>query len=433
MARVVPLRARRWSHCAAVYFVGCGFLVSLALFAILLSLTPPETATAPALPLSHASDPIPDPEVVLDPVPEGGPSLKLKNNVLRLAIFSDLHFGEEENGWGIGQDINSTRVMSAVLDSETLLDLVVLNGDLITGENTFKENSSAYVDQIVVPMVSRQIPWASTYGNHDSDVNISRSSIFEAEKRYPLSYTTQLVPSLPGLTNYYLLVNASDGRPTAILWFFDSRGGRDPDTKDDVPNWVADETAAWFLATSKQLRAYHGPLPSIAFVHIPPHPFLAAQKAGLDPARFPGINEDVPVAIQGTGRSDDAFVRALRQEEFLHSIYVGHDHGDAWCGIWTTSSSAPKERPDDHAQVEEQVGPPFLCFSRHTGYGGYGRWDRGARIVQLAFEDLNGDGLFDFQDEMRVETWVRMENGSVITRVTLNETYGVDSYLAQAT
>lgn len=29
---------------------------------------------------------------------------------------------------------------------------------------------------------------------------------------------------------------------------------------------------------------------------------------------------------------------------------------------------------------------------------------------------------------MTVETWVRMENGDISTRVTLNETYGIDDY-----
>lgn len=33
--------------------------------------------------------------------------------------------------------------------------LVVLNGDLITGEDTFLENSTHYIDQIVQPMLKR--------------------------------------------------------------------------------------------------------------------------------------------------------------------------------------------------------------------------------------------------------------------------------------
>lgn len=419
MARVL----RHGSQWLGAFSLLSLFLIVYTLCACLLSLTSPETV--PAL------SPPPD------PIPEIFPKLRLReSNVFTLAIFSDLHFGEEEHGWGIDQDINSTRVMNAVLDSEQAIDLVVLNGDLITGENTFKQNSSKYVDQIVAPMVSHNIPWASTYGNHDSKFNLSREAILQAEKKYPLSWTQQMMPPIPGVTNYYLLLQTQDGRPAAILWFFDSRGGatyqQNTSNQDDIPNWVADETASWFVATSNQIRAEYGRLPSIAFVHIPPHPFLAAQKAGLDPAHFPGINNDVPVAIQGRGGDDKAFVDALLHEELLHSIYVGHDHGDAWCGVWPASSALGQPRTDEALTTKR--ARPFLCFSRHTGYGGYGTWDRGSRIVQLSFEDWNGDGdgdgdgAFGDRDGMQVTTWVRMENGEVITRVALNETYGSDLY-----
>lgn len=47
------------------------------------------------------------------------PSLRLNSNhEFRIAIFSDVHYGEEENGWGIDQDVGSTRVMKSVLDYE---------------------------------------------------------------------------------------------------------------------------------------------------------------------------------------------------------------------------------------------------------------------------------------------------------------------------
>jgi len=44
--------------------------------------------------------------------------------------------------------------------------------------------------------------------------------------------------------------------------------------------------------------------------------------------------------------------------------------------------------------------------------------------VRLRF----GGGLEGEGRRMDVETWVRMENGSVVQRVRLNETYGVDVY-----
>lgn len=429
-------------HSSEIIVLVPTFLIAFALFAILLSTNNAADTTAALL-----QTPAPAPT-------EQAKQLQLTtSHAFTLAIFSDLHFGEEEHGWGIDQDLNSTRVMNAVLDAEEAIHLVVLNGDLITGENTFKENSSDYLSQIVTPMRDRSIPWASTYGNHDSKFNLSREAIFLAETAFPLSYTQRMDTSLPGVTNYYLILRSSDGDSVAVLWFFDSRGGasyqhrHDPPDQDDIPNWVADETAQWFTKTSQELRSQYGPLPGIAFVHIPPHPYLATQKDGLDPARFPGINEDVPVSIQGGGHDDDAFVKALQQDKLLHSVYVGHDHGSSWCGIWPSEPAKkqvqrkPHDEDDDDDDDEDEDDDdehdedssshregPFLCFARHTGYGGYGDWDCGARIVQLSFTDLNDDGTFADEGEMTVETWVRMENGKVITRVVLNETYGTDVY-----
>ncbi len=62
-------------------------------------------------------------------------------------------------------------MINNVLETESP-DLVVLNGDLITGENAFLENSTVYIDKIVGPLVDRGLTWASTYGNHDSAYNL---------------------------------------------------------------------------------------------------------------------------------------------------------------------------------------------------------------------------------------------------------------------
>jgi Calcineurin-like phosphoesterase len=133
--------------------------------------------------------------------------------------------------------------MNNILDIEHP-QLVVINGDLITGENTYKQNSSAYVDRIVAPLVNRSLLWASTYGNHDSEFNLSRQEIFAREKKYPNSLTQSMV-SLhnysSGVSNYYLPVysaNTSDMTPKAILWFFDSRGGNEFQTADDDGNVI---------------------------------------------------------------------------------------------------------------------------------------------------------------------------------------------------
>ena len=61
---------------------------------------------------------------------------------------------------------------------------------------------------------------------------------------------------------------------------------------------------------------------------------------------------------------------------------------------------------------------PNLCFGRHSGYGGYGSWTRGSRQILINESDLGKS----------IETWTRLEDGTVSGRVTINTTYGSDQY-----
>ena len=62
-----------------------------------------------------------------------------------------------------------------------------------------------------------------------------------------------------------------------------------------------------------------------------------------------------------------------------------------------------------------------LCFNRHSGYGGYSDWARGGR--QIVIEEARfGKNVLD--------TWIRLEGGSISGRVSLNSTYGTDRYPA---
>lgn len=60
-----------------------------------------------------------------------------------------------------------------------------------------------------------------------------------------------------------------------------------------------------------------------------------------------------------------------------------------------------------------------LCFGRHSGYGGYGCWTRGARQILVAENTMPSQG---------VETWIRLEDESISGRIMLNSTFGSDKY-----
>ena len=319
--------------------------------------------------------------------------------------------------------------MNQVLDAESQ-QLVVLNGDLITGENTFLENSTDYVDEIVAPLAQRRLSWASTYGNHDSAFNLSREQILARERTYPNARTTKMVHnSNAGVSNYFLPVYPARGQqPCLILWFFDSRGGwAYQQANVGEPDWVDQSVVDWFKQTSAELaRKHKRTIPSLAFVHIPTNASQALQtEAGVDPHLEPGINDDYMLAQQAQGWCEDGsndgsciyggqdvpFMEAITSTPGLMALFSGHDHGDTWCYKW-----------DSQLPGMTVTGNGInLCFGQHSGYGGYGTWIRGSRQV-LVTESMLRD--------MEVETWIRLENRNVVGSVRLNSTYGKDSYPA---
>ncbi|KAF5750250.1 inactive purple acid phosphatase 16 isoform X3 [Tripterygium wilfordii] len=106
--------------------------------------------------------------VLLQPPPEIADGLRIQpDKHFKIALFADLHFGEDAwTDWGPRQDVNSIKVMSTVLDHETP-DFVVYLGDVITANNMAIPNASLYWNQALSPAKSRDIPWASVFGNHD--------------------------------------------------------------------------------------------------------------------------------------------------------------------------------------------------------------------------------------------------------------------------
>jgi hypothetical protein len=67
---------------------------------------------------------------------------------------------------GSDGDWKSVGVMNSVLNNE-YTDLVVLNGDLISCEWVATADVNGLLDKIVSPLVSRNMPFAATFGNHD--------------------------------------------------------------------------------------------------------------------------------------------------------------------------------------------------------------------------------------------------------------------------
>ncbi|KAJ7245910.1 hypothetical protein B0H12DRAFT_1235708 [Mycena haematopus] len=92
--------------------------------------------------------------------------------------ITDLHFGENsDDGIGVGKDRNTTRLMRAILLFSAETSSRVFNGDLITGDYTFHEDSTLLIDQIVAPLIEGQIPFFSTHGIYETLTDAAPSLI----------------------------------------------------------------------------------------------------------------------------------------------------------------------------------------------------------------------------------------------------------------
>jgi hypothetical protein len=241
------------------------------------------------------------------------------------------------------------------------------------------------------------VPFCATYGNHD-DAPLQRRS--QPAQARGLSSTTRqellaferatwpaqsltcsaaaaargsCPPSLaPAVTNYALVLRSASGAPRAALFFLDSGGGSFAET---LPAPATD----WLAATARAI----GPVPSLVFVHIPPPEYVAAAGG----RGCVGLAQD---GVTPTQVGANALMATLAAVGGVRAVSVGHDHGNAWCCPGSGSGAANIS----------------LCYGRHTGYGGYGTWDRGARVFELA-EDASA------RSGVAITTYVRMEDGSI--------------------
>ncbi|XP_017214982.2 probable inactive purple acid phosphatase 16 isoform X2 [Daucus carota subsp. sativus] len=218
-----------------------------------------------------------------------------KGSSFKIAIFADLHFGEDAwTLWGPQQDIKSVKVMSTILDNEHP-DFVVYLGDVITANNIPIKNASLYWNQALSPTRARNTPWASVFGNHDDasfewplewfsatgipPVNCSanffgeacrfkgtpRSELMKNEIEHNAFSYSRSGPNYlwPSISNYVLQISSSSDSkvPVAFMYFFDSGGG-------SYPEILSTAQAEWFRVKSQQINP-DARVPEIIFWHIP--------------------------------------------------------------------------------------------------------------------------------------------------------------------
>eukprot|EP01133_Synstelium_polycarpum_P019440 gene19440-23279_t len=256
-------------------------------------------------------------------------------------------------------------------------DLVVFTGDVITGNN-IDSNSTGYWFEATSVVRSLGIPWAITFGNHD-DLSSGTGGTRQDLMAYDISlgsYSQMGPQTVPGVSNYYLpIYDKWSDDIMAVLWSFDSGDGSCPKSEPHCPMYVTSEQVDWYIETAKQLYSDQPSIPwAAAYMHIPLQEYMDVWNT--QPCN--GTNNDT-VACQPV---NTGLFEAFQQVGDVKMVNVGHDHGNDYCG---------------------QLQSIDLCFGRHTGYGGYGTWERGARVIEITRHKSS--------PTMSHSTWITFETG----------------------
>lgn len=290
------------------------------------------------------------------------------NGTLKIVQFTDTHWVP-----GDSRSHGTVDCMNQVLDAEKP-DLVIYTGDLIFGKP-----ASEALDSVLEPVVSRRLPFAVTWGNHDDEQDMTREQLSSYIQKFPGNLTST-VEGISGVTNYYLPVQSSkEAKETAVLYVFDSNAYSTlPQVKGY--GWIQPDQIAWYTQSSANFtRQNEGtPLPSLAFFHIPfPEYNEAAQE---EQALLWGIRKERACApLINTG-----LYAAMLQSGDVMGVFVGHDHVNDYVVNWKGI---------------------LLGYGRYTG-------------GETVYHDIpggNGARVIELKEGSRsFTTWIRLKDGSIL-------------------
>ncbi|HHU43786.1 MAG: metallophosphoesterase [Bacillota bacterium] len=202
---------------------------------------------------------------------------KEKDKDFRILQLTDIHIG---GGWlSIKTDRLALNAVKKLVEY-TKPDLIVITGDMVypVPIHTGSINNKRATQILGTLLDSFEIPWAVTFGNHDSEVY----SLFELEEISEIyeSFENCIYQRGPeditGLSNYFVNIKNEDGTLNTSLTMIDSNSYIGKIYEFFAYDNIHDDQVEWYEQELKKISAYYELeeiVPSLAFFHIPVNEF----------------------------------------------------------------------------------------------------------------------------------------------------------------
>lgn len=253
----------------------------------------------------------------------------------RILHLTDIHLGGSL--YSYWKDVKALEACYAEL-AYTKPDLVIVTGDLCfpLGIMSMSFNNTAPIGQFAAFMRNTGIPWAFTYGNHDTE-NLSSASKEDCnEILKSLSYKTSanllypyVQPEITGRNNQLIEIRNTDGTLNQALFLIDSNAYTGEGI--NVYDYIHDDQVDWYTGEVKRLQAEEGhTVSSLAFFHIPLQQYRTAyelyEQGSNEVTYFFGENGEKMIDKVCCSDYPSRLFDRMLDLGSTKGVFCGHDH-----------------------------------------------------------------------------------------------------------
>ena len=309
--------------------------------------------------------------------------LKFKNGKFKIMQIADV-----QDTWITSQD--TINFIGAAIDKENP-DLVIFTGDQVKsyGISMLIGNKSKNIEKtirnILEPVISRNVPFTFTYGNHDVPYGAKKSEQTRIYESYPLCVNSESFSTLNATDGICLTIRCEngDGIKFAII-LIDSQA-----KTNGKYDGVSEEQIEWTERTINALtKVNNGKLvPTIVFQHIPVYEMYEVLKC---------VDKDTPGALEGNSSHREKYYTVTdemaKRGEYMKENIACPDKTTRQFESWVSLKSVLGAF-FGHDHINCFIGNlrgVDLGYTPGAGFNVYGPgYDRAVRIFEL---DENSTG-----------------------------------------
>lgn len=274
--------------------------------------------------------------------------LTFQEGEFKIMQLTDLHYIVDES---FDAQNDSTLALIEQMIQVEKPQLIVLTGDVVVSHKC-----SEGWRRIADVFAQTKTPWMVTFGNHDTETDLSTQEIKELISSLPYSIMPKYDVDISGFGN--LAIPVWDNKEIAwMLYFLDSHSYPIESSMGSY-DWIKADQINWYRDERDKVEQKNKKIvPGIAFFHIPLPEFAAEGKW----AKKVGNNMDgVCSPILNTG-----LFSAFLEKKDVIGVFCGHDHNNDY--------------------LLDFNGHIVLAYGRKTGYvSAYHEvLPRGVRVIKL--------------------------------------------------